>query len=187
MPAASLLRLGLASAVLLAVSTTSPSALTVEEGRARARAAAEAAAKAKAAQPVAPARVEPARDPLDPTAPWQARFDAMDTDHDGRLTREEARAHGDRQFDAMDTDKDGKASPAEWAVFHRPRSKVPLAAAQIEKLAGEASAAFAAADRNHDGSLTREEWRAAIDAHLTRADVNRRGSIFDWEYRRFAW
>lgn len=187
MTATSLFRLGLVSAALLAVSATSSSALTVEEGRARARAATEAAAKARAAQPVAPVRAEPARDPLDPTAPWQTRFEAMDADHDGRLTREEARAHGDRQFDAMDTDKDGKASPAEWATFHRPRSKVPLSAVQIEKLTGDASAAFTAADRNHDGALTREEWRAAIDDHLTRADVNRRGSIFDWEYRRFAW
>ena len=45
---------------------------------------------------------------LDPQA-----FDAMDTDHDGRVSLAEAKAAALQRFDAMDTNHDGVLSPEE--------------------------------------------------------------------------
>ena len=50
-------------------------------------------------------------------AAWQAEWDAGDTDGDGKLSREEAKAGNpnmtDEVFDQIDTDGDGFISPAE--------------------------------------------------------------------------
>lgn len=175
-----LLRGALAAAMLVVVCAPSQ-ALTREEGKARAQALTREAAKNRPAVP------KPEFDPLDPNAPWQVRFEAIDTDHDGRITREEARAHADRRFAAMDTNHDGRVSPAEWAEFHRPRGRLAPSPEQAAKSAREAEADFAAADGDHDGAIDRGEWQTAVDAAFARADVNRRGTVFNWEYRRFAW
>ena len=49
-------------------------------------------------------------------AAWQAEWDGADTDGDGRISREEARANPnmtDEVFDQIDTDGDGFISPEE--------------------------------------------------------------------------
>lgn len=51
----------------------------------------------------------------------QDRFQAMDTDKDGKVSREEFFARysqmKDAAFDSIDSDKDGSISPEEWVKF----------------------------------------------------------------------
>lgn len=61
-------------------------------------------------------------------AAWQAEWDAGDTDGDGKLSREEAKAGNpnmtDEVFDQIDTDGDGFISPAEYkAALFEARGK----------------------------------------------------------------
>jgi Ca2+-binding EF-hand superfamily protein len=51
-------------------------------------------------------------------------FEKLDTNHDGRISREEMRAAADRKFDKMDTNHDGFIDKAESEAahkMHRPR------------------------------------------------------------------
>jgi hypothetical protein len=83
------------------------------------------------------------------------RFEAMDANHDGVVTKEELSAQIaarmgqtppaeriDALFKTMDTDGDGKATAAE--------------------VAAGAETHFAAMDTNHDGTLTEDEFRAGM-------------------------
>lgn len=83
------------------------------------------------------------------------RFDMMDADHDGVVTKEELTAQlaarmgeappaerVDALFKTMDTDGDGKATAAE--------------------VAAGAETHFTAMDTNHDGTLSEEEFRAGM-------------------------
>ena len=83
------------------------------------------------------------------------RFDAMDANHDGVVTKAELTAQMaermgeappadriDMMFKAIDTDGDGKATAAEGAAADAAR--------------------FATLDTDHDGTLTPEERRAGM-------------------------
>lgn len=48
-----------------------------------------------------------------------ARFDAMDGDHDGTVSRAEFLDGGKARFEAADTDRDGKVTPWEFRRQHR--------------------------------------------------------------------
>jgi hypothetical protein len=51
-------------------------------------------------------------------------FQKLDTDGDGRLTREEGRSL--TNFDAMDADHDGVLTPQEVAAFYAPKNVSPI-------------------------------------------------------------
>ncbi len=80
-------------------------------------------------------------------------FKTADKDNDGTLTREEAKAmpRVSRNFDAIDTNKDGTVSLEEV------RGKAKQAA---EAAHDRAADKFKAADKDHSGTLTREEAKA---------------------------
>lgn len=70
------------------------------------------------------ARVGSSPHTTDPQAPVPllllAMIDQDDTDHDGRISADEAKAGADRQFDLDDTDHDGVVTPDErWAGMLR--------------------------------------------------------------------
>ena len=81
-------------------------------------------AAASSAGAFAQAASEPAHG-RDMAAELKKRFAAADVDHDGLLTREEAKAGMPfvyRNFDQIDTAKTGAVSMAEIATFFRGRS-----------------------------------------------------------------
>jgi Ca2+-binding EF-hand superfamily protein len=96
--------------------------------------------------------------------PLAERFDAVDTDHDGRLSREELKAEravhdmkrGKGGLAMLDTDHDGQVS---WAEF----------SAAIK-------AHFETLDTNHDGYLDAGELRAAH----RRGGHHERGAAGTW-------
>jgi Ca2+-binding EF-hand superfamily protein len=106
------------------------------------------------------------------TTPTQDRFAQADTNHDGKLSRNEANAYFVSQvFAGADQNQDGKVTWQEWNVPGSGRSKARFDAADTDKN-GSVSLAeaqaygekkgvfnkeFAEADTNHDGYVTREE------------------------------
>ena len=104
--------------------------------------------------------------------PFMKRLAAADTNKDGVITQDEAKAYGEARFKAMDTDKDGFLSRAErkaaWTKGREDRrearfkmldadgnGKVTLAEFQLhsEKL-------FGMMDKNGDGKVERGEGRS---------------------------
>lgn len=108
------------------------------------------------------------------------QFKAMDSNHDGRVTRAEFDAYWKRQVELSDTDHDGKISQAEaraaakrlnggklprknrfdlrWnSVSHHGVLDVQQAIAVHERL-------FRAADADGDGKLSKAEMRHALSA-----------------------
>jgi len=80
----------------------------------------------------------------------EARFRAMDANHDGVLTADELGANGARMMRRIDRDHDGRVTLAE------------LTEAMLAR--------FDRADTNHDGILTREERAAFRGARRDRME-----------------
>jgi Ca2+-binding EF-hand superfamily protein len=79
-------------------------------------------------------------------------FEEADTDKDGTLDKEEAKALGVEDFDKMDTDHDGTLSKDELKACACHKHHKSASAAHQKH-----SREFAAADTDHDGTLTKEE------------------------------
>jgi Ca2+-binding EF-hand superfamily protein len=104
-----------------------------------------------------------------------ALLDRADTDHDGRVTRDEFRAARRAMFDRLDRDHDGVVTPGGFRRLRRFRPKAADRADQfIESIDldrdGRATVAelerapltlFDLLDANHDGAIDADERRAA--------------------------
>jgi hypothetical protein len=98
-----------------------------------------------------------ARTTYDPVA----RFD---TDNDGTVDLAEAKKAASSLFDRLDTDKDGTLD--------------------IKELHGRLSRkAFAAADPDHDGTLTKDEYLALVERRFKAADPDHDGTVSAAEFR----
>lgn len=97
--------------------------------------------------------------------PAAAMLDA-DANKDGVVTRAEAGAAADARFAAIDTDRDGKITREERRTTRPARHPGAGADGKITRAEALARAAarFDAADANHDGTLTADE-RPARGAH----------------------
>jgi Ca2+-binding EF-hand superfamily protein len=110
-----------------------------------------------------------------------ARFNAADTNHDGKISRDElvaAQAHDLAQakakiaaelqakFRQLDTNKDGKLSLDEF-----------MAAAPPLKTAQTPDQVLQALDSNHDGKVSLDEFRAPQIATFNRIDTNHDGTV----------
>jgi Ca2+-binding EF-hand superfamily protein len=78
-------------------------------------------------------------------------FEQADKDKDGTLDREEAKAVCGEKFDVMDTDKDDTLTKEELNVCGRKKHN------EHDKLHEKRSKEFAAADKDADGTLTKDE------------------------------
>ncbi|MEN3339564.1 MAG: hypothetical protein V7647_3240 [Acidobacteriota bacterium] len=102
----------------------------------------------------------------------QIRFQEMDTDHDGVITRAEWRG-SDEAFRQQDTNHDGVLSGAELA-------RTPGADGRGRQRA-ELLAQFARADRDGDRRLRRNEWTLDLGS-FEQADVNGDGMVTRAEF-----
>jgi Ca2+-binding EF-hand superfamily protein len=82
----------------------------------------------------------------------------LDTDNDGTVDLAEAKAAASALFDRLEHDKDGTLDKHE--------------------LSGRLSAKeLAAADPDHDGTLTKEEYLAVVEARFSAADPDHDGTL----------
>lgn len=98
-----------------------------------------------------------------PSSPPPGR-PSVDANQDGIVTRDEANAHPRLagQFDAVDANKDGQLDPAEMNA-HREAMRAQMRAMGQER--------WAAADKDGDGALTREEAQASMPGIADRFDT----------------
>ena len=105
-------------------------------------------------------------------ARMEAHFKAADKDNDGSLTREEAKAmpRVSKNFDAIDTDKSGTVSLTEIQAAKKKMGK------EAHKRGAER---FKAADKNGDGSLTREEAKSMpkVAKNFDAIDADKSGTV----------
>lgn len=105
------------------------------------------------------------------------RFEGMDTNGDGRITRAEWRGNG-RSFRNHDWNNDGVLSGDEirsGAVRNQPES------ADAWGFYNWTVAGFRGVDRNSDGRITRAEWRYDPELFM-RADQNRDDMLTEAEF-----
>ena len=139
-----------------------------------------AAVQAAAAAPTAP----PRRTDVINTA--NSRFQELDSNKDGALTKAEVDAAQVRaqqrataavaqqvtqEFTRLDTDKNGQLSQAEFRAAARPVRIAPNASAD----------AMNSLDTNKDGKISADEYRRPILAAFDRADSNKDGTISEAE------
>lgn len=101
------------------------------------------------------------------------RLQALDTDHDGRVSRAEFLAAADARFAAADSNHDGRLGPQELL-------DAPDRAARRERLAARLVARL---DSDHDGRVSREEYLAAARERFARRDRNGDGELERGEAR----
>jgi Ca2+-binding EF-hand superfamily protein len=116
-----------------------------------------------------------------------ARFAAMDLNHDGKISRDELVAQQQKdlqnanakirhdlevKFRQLDTNKDGKLSLDEF-----------LAAAPTLRTAATPDQLLQSLDTNHDGKVSPEEFRAPELARFNKVDTNHDGIVTPDEIR----
>ncbi len=88
----------------------------------------------------------------------------FDTDNDDTVDLAEATKAASDLFDKLDADKDGTLS--------------------IKELHGHLSHRdFAAADSDHDGTLTKNEYLAVVEQRFKAADKDNDGTLRSWEFQ----
>jgi Ca2+-binding EF-hand superfamily protein len=108
-------------------------------------------------------------------------FKQADKDNDGSLDREEAKAlpRVAKNFDRIDADKSATVTLDEIrASAHE----------AVQKMKAEHQARFAAADKDHDGTLDREEAKALprVAKHFDAIDADQSGTVSEEEIRKHA-
>lgn len=105
----------------------------------------------------------------------QKMFEREDANNDGRLTREETRLPS-AWFEKADANKDGALTLAELGNAHNH--------ARPDKAAGHHRAGKARRfDQNGDGKVERQELRTAASDQFARLDKNKDGSLTSDEFR----
>ena len=113
------------------------------------------------------------------------KFDAIDTDKDGKLSYAELEAHRKAEFDAADTNKDGALSADELSARALARFQEKLAdrtQAMLDNMDNDGNGSlsedemgegpgmrnFARIDADNDGFVTKEEIQAGMQHHKKR-------------------
>lgn len=102
-----------------------------------------------------------------PTASKPSRFDEIDTNHDGFLSRDEFIAGEKKRFDELDSNHDGKLDAKEIA------NSPPL----MERNLRTAERMMKQWDTNNDGIVTADEFRKSAEDRFAKQDKEGTGKI----------
>jgi Ca2+-binding EF-hand superfamily protein len=104
----------------------------------------------------------------------------LDTDGDGRLSRQEHAAAAQKMFEAMDADHDGKVTAAEMgnAEAHM-KGRRPSRSMKAANMT--AADKIKLSDRNHDGVLTLDEHLNAASLNFDKMDRDKNGQLSSTE------
>jgi Ca2+-binding EF-hand superfamily protein len=101
------------------------------------------------------------------------RFAKQDSDRDGRLSRKEASRMPDERFARIDGDKDGLLSKTELEAAHATRKDgMKRHPNPLER-----------ADQNHDGAIDRAEMETEVQRHFAHMDKDGNGTLEGDELR----
>ena len=116
----------------------------------------------------------------EPAGRLEAAFKKADTDNDGTLTRDDAKAmpRVATNFDAIDADKDGTVSLDEIRAAMKKAGK-DMQAQAVER--------FKAADKDNDGTLTKDEAEAMpmVAKNFDAIDADKDGTVSEQEIHDF--
>jgi Ca2+-binding EF-hand superfamily protein len=101
----------------------------------------------------------------------EAKFKAMDTDGDGKISADEHAAHAREMFKKMDTNGDGKVTTAEMDSAHEKM----MGKGKPEKMSS--SEKIKMMDTNGDGVLTEQEFEAGAKTMFDKMDTNGDGYL----------
>jgi Ca2+-binding EF-hand superfamily protein len=121
--------------------------------------------------------------PATPGAQAQMRFQGMDTNNDGVISRAEWRG-SERAFQNQDWNGDGRLSGAEVAVGGRRNQNFEEAdhlPNRYERYVSWTQAGFNNLDHNRDRKITSNEWHFDVET-FRRVDRNRDGAIDQTEF-----
>jgi Ca2+-binding EF-hand superfamily protein len=110
--------------------------------------------------------------------PARMRFEAMDRDNDGEISRDEWRGSA-RSFEVHDWNGDGRLSGDEVRVGARRNMSLEEAdhnPSWAERYESWTDAGFVSLDHNRDGRITSNEWHYERESFV-RADRNRDGAL----------
>ena|GEM_PF-1159110 len=126
---------------------------------------AQALPKQTTPPPAAPVGAKPGMPAMPPAQP--SRFDEIDTNHDGFISRDEFMAAEKKRFDEFDANHDGKVDAKEIA------SSPPL----MERNLRTAERMIKQWDANNDGVVTKAEYDAKADERFKAQDKEGTGKI----------
>jgi Ca2+-binding EF-hand superfamily protein len=89
------------------------------------------------------------------------RFEKLDINKDGRVSRDELLGKATARFDSADANKDGTLTPDEHAAAHKRKAQEH----------------FTKADKNADGALTADELPRHFAGMLSKLDTNKDGKL----------
>lgn len=122
-----------------------------------------------------------------PDAPWRVRFDSLDENHDGFVSRDELRSNASGVFDAMDGNGDDQLTLEEYKSV-RMGAQRGLNPDRQAMMQSRKVARFAPMDTNRDGKVSRAEFLTAHgEAMFTQLDGDRDGRVSPVEFRRRGW
>lgn len=118
--------------------------------------------------------------------PGRGRSMMMDANDDGMVSAEEAASAADEVFTAMDVDDDAALTKDEYmAVRIGPQLGYNSERQATMQKAKEDR--FASMDSDANGSVSKEEFLNAAQAHHAAADADGDGKVTPWEHRRQNW
>ena len=103
---------------------------------------------------------------------------AMDTDRDGTVSKQEFTAYMEAQFDKADADHDGTLDRNEMKQL---RKILGMTTASAQKTSTAPSSAtklsITALDKDNDGTVSKQEFRAYMESQFDKADADRDGTL----------